>query len=234
MIGCWRPDVGGAPARSVGLADEQTAGRGRLDRHWNAPPGTSLLMSLLFRPPEPFVYYASRTTMLCGLALVEAIVDIVGVDVQLKWPNDLIVTHDGTWRKVAGMLSEVGSEDGAPSFLVVGIGLNVNVPSASLPALDPNATSLLAESGNSVDRTALLDAFLDRVEVRDAVLRAGEDPLSQWRQCLAWMGQEVQVHAPTESVSGVAESVGDDGALVLRLPDGTLRHFAVGDVSLRP
>lgn len=224
---------GGAAERLIALADAQTAGRGRLDRRWVAPPGTCLLMSLLFRPPAPFAYHAPRTTMLCGLALADAISAVTGVDAQLKWPNDLIVTRGQTWRKVAGMLSEVGSTTGAPPFLVVGIGLNVNVPPATLPALDPNAASLLAACGHPVDRVALLDAFLQHIEARYAGLRAGDDPLPLWRQRLAWMGQPVQVQTPSGRVAGVAEGVDDDGALVLRLSDGTQQHFPAGDVSLR-
>ncbi len=223
----------GAPEGSVFVADEQTAGRGRLERRWVAPPGTSLLMSLLFRPTEPFAHNASRITMLCGLALADAVSDVTGIPAHLKWPNDLIITRDGVWRKVAGMLSEVGSAPDTPPFLVVGIGLNVNVPSASLPDLAPNATSLLVESGQPVERVALLDAFLGRVEAHIAALRAGVDPLSLWRQRLAWMGDAVQVQTPTGAVTGVAEDVNDDGALLLRLADGRRQRFSVGDVSLR-
>ncbi len=223
----------GASGGLVYIADEQTAGRGRLDRRWVAPPGTSLLMSLLFRPAEPFTYHAPRITMLCGLALADAVSAVTGIVAQLKWPNDLIITRDGVWRKVAGMLSEVGHVADAPPFLVVGIGLNVNVPSALLPDLSPNATSLLAETGRSVERVALLDAFLGRVETYLAALHAGDDPLPLWRRRLAWIGATVLVQTPTGDVAGIAEDVDDDGALLLRLPDGRLQHFTVGDVSLR-
>ena len=223
----------GAAEGVVMVADVQTAGRGRLDRRWEAPPGSCLLMSLLFRPPEPFTASAPRVTMACGLALVDAIAEIAGLDVPLKWPNDLIVTRDGGWAKIAGMLSEIGSDVGAPPFLVVGIGLNVNVPAAHLPNLAPNATSLLVERGHPLSRVALLDAFLQRIATRYAGLRTGDDPLPEWRGRLVWMGQQVQVHTPTESVTGVAVTVNDTGALVLRLPDGSLRAFSVGDVSLR-
>ncbi|HOU15352.1 MAG TPA: biotin--[acetyl-CoA-carboxylase] ligase [Anaerolineae bacterium] len=223
----------GALEGLVYIADEQTAGRGRLDRRWVAPPGTCLLLSLLFRPPEPFTCYAPRLTMLCGMAMADAVETVSGVAVQLKWPNDLIITEPGMWRKLAGMLSEIGSGADNQPFLVVGIGLNVNVPAELLPDLAPNATSLLAETGRSVERVALLDVFLGRVEAYLAALYAGRDPLPLWRRRLAWIGDAVLVQMPTGSVEGIAEDVDDAGALLLRLPDGRLQHFAVGDVSLR-
>ena len=222
-----------AAARLVYVADEQTAGRGRLDRSWIAPPGTCLLLSLLFRPPEPFTYHAPRLTMLCGMAMADAVETVSGLAVQLKWPNDLIITEGGMWRKVAGMLSEIGSGADSRPFLVVGIGLNVNVPGELLPGLAPNATSLLVEGGQQVERVALLDAFLARVETYCAALLAGTDVLDQWRQRLAWMGCAVHMHTPTGSVVGIAEDVDETGALWLRLPDGTRQSFSVGDVSLR-
>ena len=147
------------------LAEEQIAGRGRLDRRWHAPAGQCLLMSLLFRPGEPFAHRAARITMLCGLALAEAAAKVAGIEVQLKWPNDLIVAReDGAWRKIAGMLSEIGGAAQQPDLLVVGLGLNVNVPSAALAKLAPNAGSLRAEIGHPVDRVAILDDFLKRLE----------------------------------------------------------------------
>lgn len=222
----------GASEGLVVLTEEQTAGRGRLHRQWLAPPGTCLLLSLLFRPAEPFVRQAARITMLCGLSLLET-VRALHPSVALKWPNDLIVTEGGAWRKVAGMLSEIGVAEGKPAFLVVGIGLNVNVPPDVLPTLAPHATSLLAETGHSIDRAALLDVFLESVAHHYAQLRAGVDPGPAWREQLAWRGELVDVLTPTESVGGVLEGVADDGALLLRCPDGTLRSFAVGDVSLR-
>ncbi len=223
----------GAAEGVVTLADEQTAGRGRLARRWEAPPGASLLFSLLFRPPEPFAYHATRTTMLCGLALRQAVALGAGLTTSLKWPNDLIIERAGDWRKLAGMLSEIGMAGGRPAFLIVGIGLNVNIPVESLSRLAPNATSLLAEIGHDVGRVALLDTFLQRTESLVERQRAGWDPLVQWRAGLAWRGRMVQVHLPTETLAGVAEDVDAEGALLLRLPDGSRRRFPVGDVSLR-
>ncbi len=224
----------GAPAQLVVLANEQTSGRGRLDRRWAATAGDCLLLSLLFYPPPPFEHNAGRVTMLCGLALCEAVVAATAAPVALKWPNDLIVSDvQGGWRKVAGMLSEIGLRDGSPHFLVVGIGLNVNVSPVVLPHLAPNATSLLVETGRRVERRVVLDAFLSRVEVLYRRLEAGEDVLPSWRARLAWMGQPAQLQTPTEIVRGVLDDVDDDGALWVRLATGGRRRFAVGDVTLR-
>ncbi len=223
-----------APAWSVVLTDEQTSGRGRLSRRWVAPAGDCLLMSLLFYPPPPFEHSAGRVTMACGLALYEAVVATTSAPVVLKWPNDLIVSDaQGEWRKVAGMLSEIGLRDGAPHFLVVGIGLNVNVPAEALPHLSPNATSLLVETGRRVERTVVLDAFLARVEALYRRVERGEDLLPLWRTHLAWIGQPVQLQTPTEIVQGIPEDVDDDGALWVRLVSGARRRFTVGDVTLR-
>jgi BirA family transcriptional regulator, biotin operon repressor / biotin---[acetyl-CoA-carboxylase] ligase len=221
------------------VADVQTAGRGRLGRPWHAPAASCLLMSMLFRPPEPFAFHAARTTMLCGLALREAVAETAGdppiVEVQLKWPNDLIVPAPERaegWAKLAGMLTEV-SMDGGSSALVVGIGLNVNVAPASLEMLGPTATSLRALLGEPVDRAALLDGILASVDRRyDALLR-GVDPFPAWRTALAWLGEMVEVRGPLETTVGIAEGVDGTGALLVRSAGGELRSFTVGDVSLR-
>ena len=224
----------GAEEGLIILAEEQSAGRGRLNRSWSAPSGTCLLMSLIFRPKLPFQHNASRITMACGLAFIDAIHTLTTVPAVLKWPNDIIVHNQKGWGKLAGMLSEVGLEGGQPAVLVVGIGLNVNVPRDVLPSLAPNAASLLSEGGVQVDRLALLDAALSAAEKRIDELRAGGDVLDEWRRNLAWMGRQVVVVTPSFEIQGTAETVDTEGALVLRLADGSTSRFIVGDVSLRP
>ncbi|MBN1877212.1 MAG: biotin--[acetyl-CoA-carboxylase] ligase [Anaerolineae bacterium] len=247
-------DAGARGARegTVVVADEQTAGRGRLRRQWHAPAGVCLLLSLLLRPPvEAFAAYATRAMQVCGLALAESVSLVSGIPVWLKWPNDLIVQRaSGDWYKVAGMLSEVGLDTRRqPGFLVIGIGLNVNVSPDDLPQLTPGTTfhvqadtlpvkgllasSLLAECGHPVDRARLLDRFLSEAESLYTQVQAGWDPLSRWASRLAWLGQEVQVLTPTATLYGVAEGVETGGALRLRLADGTRQCFQAGDVSLR-
>ena len=227
----------GADEGAVMVADVQTAGRGRLDRTWHAPVGTCLLMSMLFRPPGPFATYAPRTTMACSLAVLDAIEATTGLTLALKWPNDVIAEDEEEprgWAKVAGLLSEIGMRLEQPDFLVVGVGLNVNLPKAYLADLAPGATSLLALAGYPVSRVQLLDRLLAAAERRYDALRAGEeDPFEAWRSALAWLGEEVDVHTPTGVVRGVAEDVDAYGRLRVRLPDGLRHTFTAGDVSLR-
>lgn len=227
----------GADEGTVMVADVQTAGRGRLDRKWHAPVGTCLLVSMLFRPPEPFATSAPRTTMACGLAVLDAVEEVTGSRLALKWPNDVIVADPEEpqgWAKVAGLLSEIGVKLERPAFLVVGLGINVNLPKAYLADLAPGATSLLALAGYPVSRVRLLDRLLAAAERRYDALRAGEeDPFEAWRDALAWLGDPVDVQTPTGVVRGVAEDVDVYGRLQVRLPDGRQHTFSAGDVSLR-
>jgi BirA family biotin operon repressor/biotin-[acetyl-CoA-carboxylase] ligase len=175
--------------------------------------------------------------MICGLALLSAVRSLTGVTARLKWPNDLIVeSMDGTvgWQKLAGMLSELGMDGNGPGWLVVGIGLNVNISAELLPRLAPNATSLLALTGHCVDRVALLDHLLSQIEVRYEALRSGTDPLPAWQDALAWMGEVVEVSTTQETITGLALGVDETGALEVRTARDEIRRFSAGDVSLRP
>jgi len=220
----------GAPEGTVVVADEQTAGRGRLGRRWVAPPGTCLLCSILFRPTLAPAQ-ANRLTMLCGLAAADAVQDVGGLQVWLKWPNDLVVGPPGQ-RKLAGILTETGLSGDRLEFAVVGVGINANVPADTLHRLDPRATSILAETGREVDRAALLAALLAGVEERTTRLRAGTDPRAEWSARLATLGQVVQAATPEGTITGVAEAVDEDGALLLRIADGAVHRLLAADVTL--
>lgn len=227
----------GASEGTVVVADVQTAGRGRMGRRWLAPPGACLLCSLLFRPALSLTQ-ANRLTMLCSLAAADAVENVAGLRVALKWPNDLIIESRITnhksrnWRKLAGILTETGVMGKRLDFVVVGIGINVNVLPEVLPNLAPGATSILAETGQRVDRVALLAALLAGVERRYEALRAGASPHQEWAARLATLGQPVQATTSAGVFTGVAESVDEDGALLLRTPDGRLHQLLAGDVTL--
>ncbi len=221
----------GAPAGTLVIADEQTAGKGRMGRHWLAPPNTCLLMSLVFRPalaPQE----VHRLTMLCSLAAAEAIEAQTGLAIGIKWPNDLIVPRTPPYRKLAGLLTETSFTGRALEYAVVGMGINVNVDPATLgPVLTP-ATSLMTELGRPVDRLELLAAILQRIEDRLPVLSAGQ--LHQdWSGRLVTLGQSVTATTPEKQMHGLAEAVDQDGALLLRDLAGNLQRISVGDVTLR-
>jgi BirA family biotin operon repressor/biotin-[acetyl-CoA-carboxylase] ligase len=218
----------GAPDGAVVIADSQSAGRGRLGRRWFAPPGTSLLLSLVLRPElEPA--QASRTTMLCSLAAIEAIRQVSGVRAEIKWPNDLVVGG----RKLGGVLTELGLSGASLDYVVVGMGLNVNLDVESLPEVMTPPTSLLAETGRAYSRLALVTALLEAVEARYLRLRAGWSPHAEWRQHLTTLGQSVQIGTPEEVIIGQAVDADADGALLVLTPEGTQRCILVGDVTLR-
>ncbi len=221
----------GTPDGTLAIADVQSAGRGRLGRQWLSPPNANLLMSLVFYPPL-LPSQAQRMTMVCALAAADGIAQTTGLRVQLKWPNDLLAGG----RKAGGILTELGLRGEALAYTVVGMGLNVNLRRDDLPAeLRPIATSVALELGHAVPREPLLAAILQGVEARYERLKAGASPMEEWAARLATLGQRVQVSEAQDEwrVEGLAEAVDEDGALLLRLADGSQRRVLVGDVTLR-
>lgn len=220
----------GAPEGTLAITDEQLAGRGRLERAWLAPPRSSLLMSLLFRPTFLPPTRMHQLTMLCALAAADAVTAVTGLPVDLKWPNDL--QHRG--KKLAGLLTELGFDaDLRPAWAVVGVGLNVNFDPSDLAGLAETATSLSQALGHPVPRLPLLAAYLANVAARYAALRRGQGAEREWAARLATLGQAVTLSTPDGDFDGVAESVDETGALQLRCPDGRRRRFLAGDVTLR-
>jgi BirA family biotin operon repressor/biotin-[acetyl-CoA-carboxylase] ligase len=221
----------GAPAGTLVITDEQTAGKGRMGRRWEAPANNCLLMTLVFRP-DLLPQQASRLMMLCSLAAAEAIEDSTGLDVRLKWPNDLVVGRTQP-RKLAGALSESSLAGGRLLFAVVGLGINVNLDPAVLDSVITPATSLLAELGRPVDRNELLVAILERIETRYPQALTGEI-YTGWAQKLITLGQSVTVTSPDRKIQGVAEKIDAEGTLFIRDLAGILHPIVVGDVTLRP
>ena len=247
----------GAREGVVLVADHQTAGRGRLERRWEAPPRASLLVSVLTRPVTgPLrlpVDAMHRVATALGVAAVEAARSVTGVPVRLKWPNDLIVegpvvegpvvegpavTGRAT-RKVSGILAETDLEHGTVAALVVGIGINVNWPTALPAELAEIATALNLEAGQSVDRAELLVALLERFGHWYDVLGEADGAaqlLAAYRSHSATLGRRVRVELPTETIEGDAYDLTVDGHLLVidECPDRP-REITVGDVvHLRP
>ena len=219
----------GAPEGTLAIADEQTAGRGRLGRPWVAPAGSSLLMSLLFRPDWLAPAQAGQLTMLCALAAADAVAATCGLQAGLKWPNDLLL--DG--KKLAGVLTELSFAGDKLAWAVVGVGLNVNADFASQAGPPDTAISLSVAAGRPVSRLRLLRAYLTGVEARYEALRAGQSPRREWAARLATLGQAVTVRAPDGVYQGIAEDVDEAGALLLRQPSGEVMRILAGDVTLK-
>ncbi|MGD9483510.1 biotin--[acetyl-CoA-carboxylase] ligase [Streptomyces sp. TRM70308] len=231
---------GAAREGTVLIAEEQTAGRGRLDRYWNAPPRSGLFLSFVLRP-GPGVPQArwSWLPLLTGVATATALARIAGADTRLKWPNDLLAEVDGEERKIGGILAERtgGAEQDA---VVVGVGINVSLRAAELPV--PTAGSLALAGAHTTDRDPLVRAVLRSVERWYADWRAaggdaGACGLQEvYAAGCATLGRAVRAELPGgRELVGEAVAVDGDGHLVLDTGGGVQRSVGAGDiVHLRP
>jgi BirA family transcriptional regulator, biotin operon repressor / biotin---[acetyl-CoA-carboxylase] ligase len=224
----------GAPEGLVVAAGHQRAGRGRLGRRWEAPPGRNLLVSILLRPSVP-PDQRHLCTVVVALAAAEACRRTADVEPALKWPNDLVVGD----RKLAGVLAEVVGEEPLPA-VVVGIGINCGWPAPEGQAGEPplpgelggTATSLWREGSRRPEPLAVLEALLADLEPRVADLAGAEGRLRQateFRRSCATLGAAVRVELDGDSVAGRALDVTPEGHLIVDV--GTcMRTIVAGDV----
>ncbi len=223
------------PEGTVILTDFQSQGKGRLQRKWEAPPKTSLLFSILFRPDWPGEQ-ANWLTMIAALAVVEAIEAQTNLQPGIKWPNDIVIQQNGIWHKVCGLLLE-GNMDGNGRLqtAVMGIGLNVNIATADLPDAATPPTSLLLATRKLVPRLPLLLTILQRLEVLYETAVSGQSPHSAWNGRLITHNQPVTVtHLNTgQKISGIAIGTNPNGALIIRDKKQKQRIITAGDVTLR-
>ncbi|MFD8075264.1 biotin--[acetyl-CoA-carboxylase] ligase [Streptomyces sp. NPDC059718] len=220
----------GAAEGAVLVAEEQSAGRGRLDRQWQAPARSGLFFSVLLRPTSVPPRRWGWLPLLAGVATATAVARTAGVDTGLKWPNDVLVTVDGEERKTGGILAERVGDDA----VVIGIGLNVTLREEELPV--PAAGSLMLAGAKVTDRDPLLRAVLRSVaDWYGEWLRADGDPAgSRLQQAYAagcvTLGRTVRAELPGGGeVGGRAVAVDDDGRLVVATGEGE-RAVAAGDV----
>ncbi|GHF14740.1 biotin--[acetyl-CoA-carboxylase] ligase [Streptomyces griseoluteus] len=231
-----RAASGAADEGAVLVAEEQTAGRGRLDRRWTAPPRSGLFFSVLLRPAEVPLERWGWLPLLTGVAVATGLSRAAGVDTALKWPNDLLVTVGGEERKAGGILAERAGEDG----VVVGVGLNVSLRADELPV--PQAGSLALADAVSTDRDTLLRSVLRSLETwYDRWRSAGGDPVTSTLQetyaagC-ATLGRQVRAELPGDrALVGEAVAIDGDGRLVIATAEGVREAVGAGDiVHLRP
>ncbi len=216
--------VEGAPEGTVVCAEGQTKGRGRLGRSWASPKGKGIYMSIILRP-QLSPSEVARLTLLCAVAVSEAIKKVTGLEPAIKWPNDLMVDN----LKLAGILTELSAEVDQVKFVVVGIGLNVN-----------SSTSQLPFGGTSI-KTVLQKSF-SRVEIIQEILRAferwyerlkkeGFSPVvHQWKELSLTLGRRIRIVDPAGTTEGEAFDIDKDGGLLIRNDMGTIVKKMAGDV----
>jgi BirA family biotin operon repressor/biotin-[acetyl-CoA-carboxylase] ligase len=214
------------------VAENQTEGRGRRDRKWLSPMGTSILASLILRP-SIMAYEAHIITLIGAAAVVQAIRSITHLPALIKWPNDVVVNG----KKVSGVLTEMRTEERRVNFLVVGIGVTVNIPRSYLPAeIMDSATSLSAELGHDVSRIALLQEIVRQLEHRYMKVKEGKIDvlLDEWKELSATVGRRVRVGLARRIIRGYAMDIDETGALLIRMDTGQVQRITADDaVQLR-
>ncbi|MBM4124980.1 MAG: biotin--[acetyl-CoA-carboxylase] ligase [Nitrospira sp.] len=221
---------------TVVVAEEQTSGKGRLGRHWHSPPGDNLYCSVILRrtpSPEELPHWLPIVPLMAAVAVARAVQTVAGLRPSLKWPNDILIGD----RKLGGLLCESTLGDPAKTFVVIGIGVNVNIPPERFPEeLRRIATSLAAETGRKFDRATLLAALLSELEIHAEALltRPPETFLSGYARLCSTLGRRVRVHlADGDTVEGLADSIAPDGSLrIIREgpQSGGLLEVHAGDV----
>lgn len=215
----------GAAEGTVVIADEQMMGRGRMRRGWLSPKGSVSLSIVL----QPDVAHLPSLIMLSSLAVVHAIAGVTSLKPEIKWPNDVLIKG----KKVCGILIESELKGNKVDYAIVGIGLNVNLKLSNYPEISQIATSLSDELGREISRLDIVRRLLTEFERLYLALKSGGSIYDEWRDNLATLGKQVRVSSGDTVYEGTAESVNQDGSLLLRQPDGSLTRIVVGDLSLR-
>jgi BirA family biotin operon repressor/biotin-[acetyl-CoA-carboxylase] ligase len=214
----------GSPEGALILAETQSKGRGRLGRIWSSPKYKGIYLSLILKP-QIMPNQASILTLLAAVGICEAIKEIIGLDTQIKWPNDILIHN----KKLAGILTELNAEMDEVRFIVIGIGLNVNNDAKSLIT---SATSLKEQSKENINRVELLQQMLRQIEVNYLLFREkGSAPIiEKWRDYNITLGRRVKVFAHKEHIEGEAVDIDIDGGLLIRRDSGVAEKVMSGDI----
>jgi BirA family biotin operon repressor/biotin-[acetyl-CoA-carboxylase] ligase len=220
----------GAPEGTSILADRQTAGRGRRGRVWFSPPGAGLYLSIVLRTDAAWSSWP-MVTIAAGVAAGEAVREVAGLPIELKWPNDLVIGRP--WRKLGGVLCESSGVGARLDAMVVGIGINLR-SAAYPPEVAGMATSIETELGRPIDRAPLVVALLARLRGVISTLRGdGTRPVGdRWRQLgrAGLGGAAIRWKDGDRDVHGVARDIADDGALVVER-EGHVEQLVAGEVT---
>jgi len=224
----WHLGEGGAAEGTVVIADQQSAGKGRMGRTWTSPPGVNLYLTVLLRP-DLAPRHAPQFTFLSALAVARVVEAMSGLRPTVKWPNDVLLRG----QKVAGLLSEMSAETERIHFLILGIGVNLNMTVDQFPGdLRYPATTLAREKGSSVSRLAFCRALLRELDELYALFQErGFAPIREgWEGYFDLVGRTVSIEDGNHRQTGEVTGVDSDGALLVRLPGGDVERILSGDV----
>lgn len=221
----------GAPAGTVVIAETQTGGKGRMGRSFHSPAGSGIYLSVILRPQCPAVKLMHLTCAV-AVAMCDAIESATGLRPGIKWTNDLV---HGT-KKLGGILTELSLDaSGNAAYAIIGIGINCCQTESDFPEdIRSIATSLSAVTGNAVDRSRICKAMLDALSsMADTLLSEKRSIMARYRQDCITTGKEVSVVKGDDVRQGFAESVDDDGGLIVLFPEGHREIVNAGEVSVR-
>lgn len=219
----------GAEHGTLAVTEYQSAGRGRFDRKWSAPEGSSVMMSLLLRPsfsPQ----YASMLTLVMGLAVAQAVEEL-GLSVSIKWPNDVVVSR----KKICGILTEMGVKGTEINYVVIGTGINVNLTEFPEEMQD-KATSLYLETGQEYDRNQIIALVMKYFEEDyERFIKTCDFTLlmEDYHRLLANKEQPVRVLDGDRSFEGICRGINEKGELLVEREEGTVARVSAGEVSVR-
>lgn len=218
----------GAKEGTVIIAETQTSGKGRLNRRWASPKG-GIWLSMILRP-KLRTKNLPKLTLMTSLAVAKTIDQLFNLKPEVKWPNDVLVSG----KKLCGILTQCSTTDDRIGFVVVGIGINVNFELDSLPKqVRENATSLKHELKREIDKEQFLSVLLEKIEHYYFMLTEGRSSLvlKEWKSLCGLLNSYVEIVDLKEKIEGWATDVDENGALIIKLQDGTLRKVLSGDVS---
>lgn len=215
-----------APEGTIVVAESQTHGKGRIGRKWVSPKSGGIYMSLILRPDVETDEVPS-VTLVAAVAIIRAIKDITGIDVRMKWPNDILCGK----KKVCGILTEIKAQPDRVDFLILGAGINVNTPVGKLPA---GSTSLKDETGYSINRAQLMRQILEELENNYKKFQKKGFTIvrSECKRLSSVLGKNVRIKAHHHIIEGKAIDIDKKGALIVWDGNCERRRVFSGDVSV--
>ncbi len=213
---------------TVVLSESQSKGKGRLGRTWFSPSGANIYLSVIIKPQMPSTQI-TLLTFAAAIAVAKAIRGIAGLDADIKWPNDILIKG----KKVAGILSEMDAKSDTIRFVVIGIGINVNLDKKDIPSeLMDKATSIKIESNSAIDRMNLICRVLENLEKWYNLFErnGANDIIKEWKSLAITIGRDVKVQSGNSFIEGRAVDIDENGALLIKDRNGVIQKVLSGDV----